>query len=220
MSADRRFTAEGLPVLAAVLLVLGLLLAGRLLLQSRAELHEAELQREAGAKSAAIEHYRRAMRGAMPLNPYPERAAAALRSLAEQCEATADVGCSLASWRAISGSRAAVRWVGTGADPLRSEADARIARLLAAHGRVPIDAGLDQAALQASHEKLLRHAVRESRLWRTLLLAGFAAWLLGLLLLIARGFDPLGTLLWPAARGPLAVALLGFSAFVLGMLFA
>jgi hypothetical protein len=208
------------PVLAAVLLALLLLLAGRLWIQSRAELREAEAYREAGSQAAAIEHYRRAMRGAMPLNPHPERAAAALESLAEQCEAAADFDCALAAWRAISGSRGAVRWLGSVRDPLRAEADGQIARLLGAHGRVPIDAGLDQTALEASHRERLEHAVDEPRLWRACLLAGFVTWLCGLLWLIAKGFDPRGVIQWPAARRPLSVALMGLTAFALGMLFA
>ncbi len=156
----------------------------------------------------------------MPLNPHPGRAAAALRSLAEQCEAAADLDCAFAAWRAISGSRGAVRWLGSERDPLRVEADARIARLLGAHGRVPIDAGLDQAALEASHAERLERAVKEPRLWRACLLVGFLTWLSGLLGLIAKGFDRRGVVQWPAARRPLSVALIGFTAFVLGMLFA
>ena len=72
----------------------------------------------------------------------------------------------------------------------------------------------------ADHRRLLDEQVAPHPLWGTLLLAGFALWLVSLLLIIRRGFDPAGKLVWPAARGPLSSALVGLASFVLGLLFA
>jgi hypothetical protein len=45
-------------------------------------------------------------------------------------------------------------------------------------------------------------------------------WIVSLVLLIRRGFDPLGSPRWPEARAPIWGALVGFASFVLGLIFA
>ena len=200
--------------------ILVVLVAARTVSESRAELVTADGYEERGEVMRALEHYRRAMRWTFPLNPYPARAAAALRSMAKSLEGEERIDDALLAWRSIAGSSAATRFLYSTTNPVREEASHEIARLMAAHQRAGIDVGADSEQLAAEHWALFQQDASPDPFWGTLLLIGFAAWVGSLVLTASRGFDATGRLRWATARAPLSWALAGLVVFVSGMFFA
>ena len=207
-------------IVVLVVLAVATVTTVRVVTASRADLSEANLAFEAGEVARAIRHYRRAMRWHAPFSPYAGRAAAALEGLARRLEGEGNFEGALSAWRAISGGSTATRVLWSDHDPVRERADDEIARLLAVHGRVPIDAGLERNALQSSHRGLLREGMGADPFWGSLLLFGFAGWIAGLISCGAYAFDRSGRVSWLRARIPLSVALIGLFVSILGMLFA
>ena len=205
---------------ALVIVILVLVVGMRTVAESHSELATADAYEQGGEVMRALEHYRRAMRWAFPLNSYPARAATSLRHLAKDLEDEGRIDDALLAWRSIAGSSAATRFLYSTTNPMREEAHDEIARLIAAHQRTGIDVGADAEELAAEHRALLRESASPHPFWGTLLLIGFAAWVGGLVVTASRGFDATGRLQWATARAPLSGALAGFVAFVLGMLFA
>lgn len=205
---------------ALVVATLFVLVAARTVSESRSELHTANRFEESGDVMRALEHYRRAMRWALPLNPYPARAARALRSMAKALEDDGRIDDALLAWRSIAGSSAATRFLYGSENPMREEAIDQIARLVGAHQRAGIDVGADAAGLAAEHRTLFEHGASPDPWWGTFLLLGFAMWVGGLVFTATRGFDETGRLRWATARAPLSGAVVGLVAFVLGMFFA
>ncbi|MDH3201227.1 MAG: hypothetical protein OEM15_10085 [Myxococcales bacterium] len=203
-----------------VALILLVLVAARTVSESRSELMTADAYDQSGEVTRAIEHYRRAVRWSFPLNPYPARAAAALRDLATALEGQGRIDDALLAWRSIAGSSAATRFLYSTTNPAREEAQDEIARLMAAHQGTGFDVGADVEQLAAEHRALFAKDASPDPFWGTVLLVGFAAWIGGLVLTASRGFDATGRLRWATARAPLSGALVGFAAFVLGMLLA
>jgi hypothetical protein len=189
-------------------------------LESRSELMTANAYDESGDVMRALEHYRRAMRWSFPLNPYPTRAAVALRRTAKALEGEGRIEGALLAWRSIAGSSAATRSLYSTTNPAREEARDEIARLMAAHQRTGIDAGADSDQLVVEHRASFGGGVRPNPFWGTVLLIGFAVWVGGLVLTVSRGFDATGRLHWATAQAPFSGSLVGLVAFVLGMLFA
>ncbi len=168
----------------------------------------------------AVEHYRRALRWSLPLDPVADEAIASLESIARASEAEGDQGIALLAWRSLAGGLAARRSLYAGAHPDRERAKNEIARLMSQTETAAIDAGLGQERLASEHRSLLERLPSPDPLWATVLVVGFALWLASLLLLIGRGFDSEGKPRRPALRAPLWGALAGFVSFVLGLAFA
>jgi hypothetical protein len=207
-------------VVALGLAVIAVVTLGRAVTAARAELQSARSYRDEAQPARATEHYRRSLRWSFPFTPYVAPAASELATLAEGLEAEGDPAGALLAWRSLAGGLAASRFIYSGADPARERAKGQIARLLALEGGAAIDANLTPEKLAADHRRLLDEEVAPHPVWGTLLLAGFALWLVSLLLIIQRGFDVSGKLVWPTARGPLSGAFVGLLSFVLGLLFA
>jgi len=195
-------------------------MVGRAWTQSRAELETAEAYLREGQPFGAIEHYRRALRWSFLLSPFSEKAASGLESVAAKLEEMEDRAGALLAWRSLVGGIAASRFMYSGADPRAERAKDEIARLLALEGGAAIDANLSADKLAAEHRRLLAEDVSPHPFWGTVLLLGFAVWIGSLVLVINRGFDAAGKLLWPTARAPLFGALGGLVSFVVGLLFA
>lgn len=205
---------------ALVVLFFVVLVGTRTVSESHSELVAAHAYDQSGDTMRALEHCRRAMRWSFPLNPYPARAAAFLRSTAKDLESEGRIDDALLAWRSIAGSSAATRFLYSTANPAREEAHDEIARLIAVHQGAGIDVGTDAEELAAEHRALLKEDISPDPFWGTLLLVGFTAWVGGLVVTASRGFDATGRLHWATARAPLSGALAGFVAFVLGMFFA
>ena len=207
-------------VVALGLAALAVVTLGRAVMTARSELASARSYRDDAQPARATEHYRRSLRWSFPFSPYVPQAASELESLAEELEEEGDSAGALLAWRSLAGGLAASRFIYSTADPAREGAKDQIARLLALEGGPTIDANLTPEKLAADHRRLLDQEVAPHPAWGTLLLAGFALWLVSLFLIVQRGFDVSGKLVWPAARGPISGAFVGLLSFVLGLLFA
>ncbi len=216
-----KFIWERPSIIAAVTAIALLaLVLGRVTSESRTELAAANAYRDNDRVASAVEHYRRAVRWSLPLSPQTAEAVSALESIAAQLEADGDVAGALLAWRSLSGGLAATRYLYSGSNPARENANDQIARLVAMDGRAAIDATLSVEQLTADHRRLLTEEVSPDPWWGTLLLLGMAVWVGALVLMAWRGFDSTGRFRWASARGPLGGALVGFVSFVLGLLFA
>lgn len=207
-------------IVAFTVVALAGIMVGRAVTQSRAELETAEAYRHEGRLSLAIEHYRRSLRWSFPFSPFRGEAISGLESVAVELEEAGDVAGALLALRSLVGGVAASRFMYSGAQPRAERAKDNIARLLALGGRAPIDANLGTDQLAADERRLLDRAASPHPLFGTLLLLGFAVWIASVVLVINRGFDTSGKLLWPAARAPLFGAIGGLVSFVVGLLFA
>ncbi|KPK54616.1 MAG: hypothetical protein AMJ63_02770 [Myxococcales bacterium SG8_38_1] len=203
----------GVVVLAGIML-------GRAVTQARAELEVAEAYQQEGQLARATEHYRRSLRWWFPFSPFRDEAVSGLESIAISLEHAEDRAGALLAWRSLLGGVAASRFMYSGANRAAERAKDEIARLLVLEEGAAIDANLSREKLAAEHRRLLDREAAPHPFWGTLLLLGFAAWIGSLVLLIDRGFDPSGKLLWPAARAPLSAALAGLLSFVVGLFFA
>lgn len=188
--------------------------------ESRAELAAARRHRADGRIPLAVEHYRRALRWSYPMSSSKEAAALALESIARELEEDGDPQAALMAWRSLSGGLAAARFLYSGEDPRRANANTQIARLMANERAPGIDAGLTEDQLAADHRRLLSERVSPNPWWGSLLVFGMTGWIVGLLALVRRGFDASGRFHWASARAPLGGAAIGFVSFALGLLFA
>ena len=205
---------------AVVFVTLGALVLWRVASESSAELAAAHAYRQEDQLAPAVEHYRRAIRWSLPLSPNTAEAVSALESIAAQLEADGEVAGALLAWRSLAGGLAATRFLYSGSNPSRDNANDQIARLMAMDRSAAIDANLSMEQLAADHRRLLSDEVSPDPWWGTLLLLGMAVWVGALVLLAWRGFDSAGRFRWAAARGPIWGALVGFVSFALGLLFA
>lgn len=188
--------------------------------ESRTELRTAEGHRQEGRVELATEHYRRAIRWAVPLSPYSSRAVSGLESLAEQLETEGDTDGALLAWRSISGGLAATRTLFSGVQPARQRANEQIARLMSEDRSAAIDSSLSRDQLAADHRRLLSDGISPDPFWGGLLLLGMALWVGALAVLARRGFDSAGRFDWASARGPVWGGFVGFVSFALGLIFA
>jgi len=188
--------------------------------EARRELAAAQRHRADGRIFLAVEHYRRALRWSYPMSSSQEAAGSALESIALQLDEEGDAHGALAAWRSLSGGLAAARFLYSGEDPRRENANAQIARLMAKEQAPGIDAGATEEQLVADHRRLLSDELSPDPWWGSLLLLGMTVWIAALLILARRGFDSTGRLRWSEARAPLGGALIGFVSFALGLLFA
>jgi tetratricopeptide (TPR) repeat protein len=203
----------GIVVLAGIML-------GRAVTQAGAELAVAKAYQQEGQLARATEHYRRALRWWFPLSPFRDEAVSGLESIAAALEDAEDRAGALLAWRSLLGGVAASRFMYSGRNPAAERAKDEIARLLALEGGAAIDANVSPEKLAADHRRLLDREAAPHPLWGTVLLLGFAVWIGSLVLVIDRGFDSTGKLLWPAARAPLSGALAGLLSFIVGLFFA
>lgn len=195
-------------------------MVGRAVVSSRTELETATAYHHDGELARATEHYRRSLRWSFPFSPFRDEAVSGLESVATELEDVEDTTGALLAWRSLVGGVAASRFLYSRRDPAVEHAKEEIARLMALEGGPAIDASLGPDKLAADHRRLLEREASPDPLWGTVLVFGFAAWIASLVLLINRGFDSAGKLLWPAARAPLSGALAGLASFVLGLLLA
>jgi hypothetical protein len=201
-------------VVAALLI----LFAARMVVGAQDELRRAARLRAVGDVDGAVVHYRRAARLYVPGSPHVTEALGALATIARDAETAGASARALAAWRSIHASILASRSFYVPHGAALAEADARIAALTAAEPPA-VDAARPVGVREAAYRRALARAADAdpSRLAVFLLLAGFAAWVGGALVLFLRGFDresrPQGLLL----RRYGFVMIGGFVAFVAGL---
>ena len=174
----------------ALVIAGGLVLwTARVVIQSRAELRDAEAQLAARDFEAALESFGRAARLDAPGNPWSRRALERLAELAAGAEARGDRVTALATWREVRSAILATRGLLQRNTRLRERADRRIARLAAALESPSVDPGSDEEARVAWHAARLAQDEAPSAGWSLAALTGLCAWVASAFGLLVRGFD-------------------------------
>jgi len=177
------------------LLVLALLGAGlgalaiRVVVEGRGALAEGDDAAEDGRLADAIASWERAARWYLPLAPHVDGAYARLRSLAET-----DHRHALAAWRAIRSASLATRGQWTPHEDDLTTANAQIAELASRDPAGAEAGGPDAATRRAFHAEQLARDLRPGALAVALALLGLAGWLVGIAVVLRRGFDGSGAL--------------------------
>ena len=205
-------------MIVLALFAFAIVTTGRAYVESNTELETAGEHLREGRPTRAVEHYRRALRWSFPSSPYEAQAVAGLESIAQKSEAAGDRDLALLAWRSIVGGLHASRWLYSRPHPAVDRAKDRIARLHALGRPAGVDANLTTERVAAEHRELLDATRRPSPLWASVLLLGFGAWIVSLMLLVGRGFDRAGRLHGSRARAPLWAAVFAFGSFVAGLL--
>lgn len=216
MSRRARIARTGLRVLAFVALGFGTL-AVRVVYSARAELAAADAVAEVGATDLALARYRRAARYYLPGSPYHVRALDRLAELGHTAEAVGDTDRALSAYRSIRGSIMAARSFYVPEQARLEAADERIAALMAEQEVPGVDAGKSKAQLRDEHLVLLQSDPDPNLLWTVLLLAGFAAFVLGTFAFSARAIDDNDQLVRKEALRWGAVIATAFGLFALGL---
>jgi hypothetical protein len=136
-----------------------------------------------GDHDEAIASWRRAARWYVPVVGASADAFARLARLAAEAEARGEVATARLAWQAVRGAAISIRGATAPFDDRRREADAHLARLLAADPNP--GAGATVEARTAWHAQVLAASPRPTRAWLALALAGLAALVAGGALVIA-----------------------------------
>lgn len=190
---------------------------GRTIYEAHAELALAGRYADEGQSMRAVEHYRRAIRWAAPLNPYPSRASRSLRELALDLEREDRPQDALLAWRSILGSEKATRTPFSGLGARSGEAVEHIRALSEQADVEAMPASVGRGSVPGA---LLPDETALRSIWALALVVGFFTWVGALAFATIRGFDAAGAIRWPDVRSPLVAAAAGFALFVVGMLFA
>ncbi len=212
----KRRVARGFAI-AGVLLAVVLF---RVVYGSIAELEAGDGAHEAGDDDGALIHWRRAAKWYAPGNPYSVRALDHLAALGAARERSGDVEGALAAWRSVRGAIFATRTLTVPHSERRARADDHIARLMARQPPPPIDAGKTESELYDEHLALLSETPGPRPGFALLALLGFFGWVGGAFLLASRGIDAEDRVHRPEALKWLAVVVVGFAVFAVGLLYA
>ena len=200
----------------ALALVLSVVV-GRVWLGARTELETA--QKRQGAER--LDRLQWAMRWYLPGASAPREAADAIEALAETAESDGDIEAALGAWRRLRGGILATRHLWSPFGARLPRANARIAELTAdlqiRSGAVSIR-GRDRGTLIADHLALLQLDPTPKAGWSIAVFLGFLGWVGGAAWTIRRGLTAKGTVRRkPFLRG-LAITLLCFGVWIVGLL--
>ncbi len=216
-------SARNLRRSSRVLAVIGVILivvATRVVLSSRSELANGDQAREQSDLEAALVHYRRAAKWYAPGNPYCTDALERLADMGRDAEQNNDTEAALAAWRGVRGSILSTRSSYMPHTTRLQQANDRIASLMASLEPPPMDAGKSEETLRAEHLALLQTIPRPHTGWTFLLLLGFATWITSAFLFAQRGIDAEDRFVRREAIRWGTLVLLGFATFALGLAFA
>jgi tetratricopeptide (TPR) repeat protein len=187
-----RWLAAALPWLLAASVILGAAWV-RMYRLAEAELGAAEAALAAGDRAEATERAQFAMRAYTPGAQAPRAGAGILLRLAEEAEARGDRAGALAALRRLRGAIRSTRWIYSPFHHLAAPVDLRLAALTAdeqlALGDADTIRGRDRSQLEADHRALLALDPVPSpgrSLW---IVFSFFGWVIGAVLVIARGLD-------------------------------
>jgi len=211
-----RALGRGLAIAGVLLAVV----AARVVTSSRDELVTGKALRARGDLPGAIVHLRRAARWYAPGSPFHVEALDALSAIGHDAEVRGDTDQALEAERAIRAAIMGARSFYTPEPERLAAADARIADLMSSLPPPPVDAGKSRDRIRAEHLALLEAPSRPHVLWTLVLLFGFAGWLAGAFLFVARAIDAEDRIIGREARIWGTVVIAGFGLFVLGMALA
>lgn len=198
-------------IIAGVLLVLAGLCA-RMLLGARQEVAAARAAAAQGDRDLQVRHLRRAMAHYLPGNPWVSEAHHRLLKLARQAQARGDKERARAYWGELRGAVLRLRGLTRPYSSSLAEANRNIAALSGAGYAHGVDSA-DRARLLAR----LSSPPEPHPWWALLALVGFALWVGGSALLLARGLRPDASIIW-RRLWPLALAVAsGFAIFCAGL---
>ena len=200
--------------------VLCAVVATRVVTSARSELAQADTLRARGDVDAAIVHYRRAARWYAPGSPYHVAALDRLAALGRASATAGDVEQALSAYRGIRAAILGARSFYTPEGARLRAANRRIAELMSRQPAPPVDAGKSPERIAAEHLALLEAPLRPSVFWTVVLLLGFAAWVAGAFVFVARAIDADDRIVGKQARVWGTVVVVGFGLFVLGMALA
>ncbi len=202
---------------SAVVLVVLLALAVRVIGGARAELAEARALDGHGDPALAISHYRRAARWYAPFSPYPEEALARLAEIGTQAEEAGDTDLALSAWRSIRAATLGSRSFYVPHEERLHDADRHIAALMARLPPPPIEVRRTVEEREAAHLALLEAEVGPSPLPSLLALIGLGPWIAAAVLFATRAFGDDDKIVSREARRWGGVFLVGMVLFVLGL---
>jgi len=200
--------------------VLLAVIATRVVTSSRAELAQGHTLRGRGDVDGAIVHYRRAARWYAPGSPYHVEALDALGALGRAAAARGDVEQALSAYRGVRAAILGARSFYTPETARLAAANRRIADLMSQQPAPPVDAGKTRERIAAEHLALLEAPMRPNIFWTIVLLLGFAGWVAGAFLFVARAIDSDDRIVGKEARRWGTLVVVGFGLFVLGMALA
>lgn len=210
------------PVLAALGFTLAMALpfgaaAARAIVDGRTELAACDAALVAGDVAGATVHARRAAGWYVPGAAHVETAYARLRTIGLEAEARGDRDAALFAWRSI---RAASLGTAFAIEPHRAArafADRRVAELSAEAPASPVQRDARPDDLLRAHLADLAREPGPRPAWTTLAALGLAAFAVGAVAAVRRGLGRDGGIDLRAAKAPLALALVGAAAWVVGL---
>lgn len=222
----RRWRRTAVAVAAAALGLLAVV-AGRVVLSSRAEyragrraeqqaLDRSDPERRSRGLRRAVSHYRRAARWYAPGNGYVNRALDRLAAIGHLAEQQGDAETALRAYRSI---RRAVLGARSFYTPHRRRLEAANDRIAALSARVGGQRrGADELErLAAWHRRQLARSRAPGVGWVVLALLGFALWIAGAVLFIFRAIGPADRLRRRPALWWGAVVLMGLLLWLVGL---
>jgi hypothetical protein len=171
-----------------VVAVVGLLL-GRVLWSSRQELQAGRDAFGRGEREEAVIHLGRAAHWYAPGNPYVVEALEELRQIGRQSEMERQPDLALTAYRAIRRSCLGTRSFYTPHTDRLSEANRRIASLLARQEPPPMDRGKTLTQRRDEHLALLENVEQPHPFWSLLACLAFLTWIGGAFGFILRALD-------------------------------
>lgn len=168
---------RGLVVAAIALVVVIAAAATRAVWSGGRALDDGDAALARGDHAEAIASWRRAARWYVPLVGASGDAFDRLARLGTEAEARGDVATARAAWQAVHGAALAIRGATAPFDERGREADAHLAKLLAADANPGAGATVEERT--AWHAKVLAGAARPTRGWLVVALAGLVALVIG-----------------------------------------
>lgn len=200
-----------------VALCLAALVCGRVLVDARRELLDGRAALAAGRDDAGVRHLRRAAHLYLPGSPYVRDAYDELESFARSAEARGQGDRALAAWRAVRSSALATRWLVVPYRDRLDRANRRIARLMAALPRPPVDRDLPASQVEERHLALLQDSGAPDPAWVVVMGLGFALWMGAVAWAARHGWDDDDRPRWRSLRLAGAAVAAGMALFFVAL---
>lgn len=208
----RRFVVAGAIAAGALAVV-----AGRILVDSRAALQAGRQAQEKGDGASATRHYLDAARLYVPGSPFVARALDALQAQAQAAESTGNLEAARRALEAIRAAALGTRSFYTPHADRLAAADQRLARIYAKTESDAVDPGASQEVRAAWHAERLARRPGPATLPVLVVFLGLALWLGAAVAFFMKGLDAnLHLRRGPAVASGVAF-LIGFTLFLVGL---
>jgi hypothetical protein len=188
--------------------------------RSQQEYARAEAAHQRGAYAEAITHYERTIKWYLPYSGSVRRAVTRLWDIGVAAEARADTSLALAAYRALRGSLFAIQSLYVPYPEWIPKCEARIAVLMPGTMSASYKERAPEAQHQARFLQMLQRHPASKQGWFLLLEMGFLTWVGATIGLIWYADTQDGRWVWRHGRYWSSGIALGFTAWVVGMLYA